>query len=286
VIMDVATGRRMTESDLLSRVQSAPIVLVGEIHDNPDHHHLQARLLQSFAATHPSPAVVFEMLDRDRQSTIDATLSAHPADADALGKAVSWDSSGWPPWSMYRPIFNAALGAHATILAAGIGRGDAMRIAHSGPAALDPMLVRPFGLDAPLPPDDQSALRREMNEVHCGLLPESMLDPMVLVQRARDALMAERLHAGTEGDRGALLIAGAGHVRRDRGVPAQLVRAYGARALSIGLIPVRDADTTPESYAATFDATGLPFDFVWFTPRTDDVDHCAEMRAHVGEKRR
>ena len=67
----------------------------------------------------------------------------------------------------------------------------------------------------------------------------------------------------------------------------RLMRAYGAtRACASGLVPVRDADTTPESYAgADFDAAALPFDFVWFTPRTEDVDHCAEMRAHVGGKR-
>jgi uncharacterized iron-regulated protein len=281
VILDVAGGRRMSEAELVSRVQAAGIVLIGEIHDNPDHHRLQAHLLQAFAATHAAPAVVFEMLDRDQQPAVDASLVAHPGEADALAKAVAWESSGWPPWSMYRPVFEAALAAHAAILAAGIDRGDAMRIAKGGVAAFDPGLVPRFGLDVPLPPDEQASVRREMSEVHCGLLPESMLDSMVLVQRARDALLAERLHEGTGGGRGALLIAGAGHVRRDRGVPAQLGRAYGARALAIGLVPVRTQDTTPESYAAGFDAPALPFDIVWFTPPTDDVDRCAEMRAHV-----
>lgn len=282
VILDVAGGRRVSEAELVARVQAASIVLIGEIHDNPDHHRLQARLLQAFAAAHDAPAVVFEMLDRNKQPAVDASLVAHPRDADALGKAVAWESSGWPPWSMYRPIFEAALAAHAAILAAGIDRDDAMRIAHDGVAAFDPGLAPVFGLDVPSPPDEQASMRREMSEAHCGLLPEPMLDSMVLVQRARDALMAERLHEGTDRGRGALLIAGAGHVRRDRGVPAQLARAYGARALAIGLVPVRTQGTTPESYAAGFDAAALPFDFVWFTPRTEDVDRCAEMRAHVG----
>jgi uncharacterized iron-regulated protein len=282
VIVDVAGGRRVSETELLAHVQTAGIVLVGESHDNPDHHRLQARLLQAFATTHDAPAVVFEMLDRDQQSAVDASLAAHPGDADALAKAVRWESSGWPPWSLYRPVFEAALAAHATILAAGIDRSNAMRIAHDGIAAYDPALVAPFALDGALPPDEQASMRREMSEVHCGLLPESMLDSMVLVQRARDALLAERLHEGTDHGRGALLIAGAGHVRRDRGVPAQLARAYGTRALAIGLVPVKTQDTTPESYATGFDAAALPFDFVWFTPRTDDVDHCAELRAHVG----
>jgi uncharacterized iron-regulated protein len=281
VIWDVSAGRRVGEADLAARVQAADLVLVGETHDNPDHHQLEAALIRAFAGTHEGPAVVFEMLDREKQETIDASLRSHPGDADALAEATDWAKSGWPEWSMYRPVFEAALEAHSTLLAAGLDRGMAMRIAHDGVAALDPTLVQTFALGEALPADVQAALRREMSEVHCGLLPETMLDSMVLVQRARDALLAERLHAGAARGHGAVLVAGAGHVRRDRGVPAQLRRAYGASPLSIGLIQVTAQGTTPESYAESFGGPGLPFDFVWFTPRANDTDHCAELRAHV-----
>ena len=270
----------MSEAEFTARVQRADIVLVGETHDNPDHHRLEATLLQAFSTTHHAPAVVFEMLNRQQQSAVDASLAAHPGDADALAQAVEWDSSGWPAWSIYRPVFEASLAAHGPILAAGLDRDAAMRIAHEGVAALDPALVEAFGLAAPLPAESQASMRREMSEAHCGLLPESMLDSMVLVQRARDASLAERLHEGASGGRGALLIAGAGHVRRDEGVPAQLTHAYGASSLAIGLIQVNPEDTSPELYAAGFEARALPFDFVWFTPRANDVDHCAELRAH------
>lgn len=280
VIVEVAAHRRVSEAELMERVRSAGIVLVGEIHDNPDHHRLEAAVLQAFSTAHRSPAVVFEMLDCAQQPAVDASLAAHPGDADALALGVAWDSSGWPAWAMYRPVFEAAVASRGPILAAGLDRGAAMRVGQEGTAALDPALVQAFGLAAPLPADVQAAVRHEMSEVHCGLLPESMLDSMVLVQRARDALLAERLHEGSEGGRGAVLVAGAGHVRRDRGVPAQLARAYGASSLAIGLIQVSAEDTDPDRYAAGFEASTLPFDFVWFTPRANDVDHCAELRAH------
>ncbi len=280
VIVDLAAQRRVSEAQLIARVQAADIVLVGETHDNPDHHRLEGALVQAFAATHHAPAVVFEMLNRQQQPVVDGSLATHPNDADALAQAVAWDSSGWPAWSMYRPVFEASLASHGPILAAGLDRDMAMQIAHEGVTVLDPALVQVFGLAAPLPPEAQASMRHEMSDAHCGLLPESMLDSMVLVQRARDALLAERLHEGVEGGRGALLIAGAGHVRRDRGVPTQLMRAYGASSLAIGLLQVSAADTSPELYAASFEARSLPFDFVWFTPRANDVDHCAELRAH------
>jgi uncharacterized iron-regulated protein len=281
VVWDVAGRRRVDPRELTGRVQSATIVLVGEAHDNPDHHRLEARLLEAFAARHGAPAVVFEMLDRERQPAVDASLSAHPRDADALGKAVAWESSGWPAWSMYRPIFEAAIAARSAILAAGLDRNSAMRIAHEGVAAFDPGLDLAFGLHVPPSPEVQAAVREEMGEAHCGLMPDARLDPMVLVQRTRDALLAERLHAGTSGGRGALLIAGAGHVRRDRGVPEQLMHAYGATSLAIGLIEVKSGVTTPDGYAEPFHVRDLPFDYVWFTPRATDVDHCAELREHM-----
>jgi uncharacterized iron-regulated protein len=281
VIWDVTARRRVDEAELAARVRGADLVLVGETHDNPDHHRLQADLVRAFASSHDAPAVVFEMIDLRRQPAVDASLRAHPGDADALADAVDWASSGWPAWPIYRPVFEAALAAHATILAAGIDHDVAMRIAHEGPAALDPDLVRVFGLDAPLPGDQDEALRREMSDAHCGLLPESMLGPMVLVQRARDALLAERLHEGA-GGHGALLIAGAGHVRRDRGVPAELVRVFGAKSLAIGLLQTNARDAAPDRYADAFGVPVLPFDVVWFTPRVDDVDHCDALRRHMG----
>jgi uncharacterized iron-regulated protein len=280
-IWDVAAHRRIDEADLAARVRAADLVLVGETHDNPDHHTLEAALLRTFADAHAAPAVVFEMLDRQKQDTVDATLHAHPDDADALAQAVGWETSGWPAWSMYRPVFAAALAAHGPILAAGLDRGVAMRVAHDGVAALDPTLVQLFGLGEPLPVDVQGSMRREMAESHCGLLPDEALDPMVLIQRARDAMLAARMHDGVEHSRAAFLVAGAGHVRRDRGVPAQLARAYGAKSLAVGLLQVSAQDTAPEGYAAAFDAPVLPFDFVWFTPRANDTDHCAELRDHV-----
>lgn len=280
-IRDVAARRRVDERELTTRVRLSDMVLVGETHDNPDHHRLEARLVEAFAAGHEAPAVVFEMLDRDRQPAVDASLSAHPGDVDALANAVDWASSGWPSWALYRPVFQAAVAARGTLLAAGIDRAAAMRIAKDGVAVFDPNLDGMFGLHDPLPPGVQDTVRDEIREAHCGLLPEGMLDSMVTVQRVRDALLAERLHDGSIKGHGALLVAGAGHVRRDWGVPAQLTRAYQARPLAIALLEVRAKIATPDGYAEDFHAPSLPFDFVWFTPRGNDVDHCAELRERM-----
>ncbi|HEX7478757.1 MAG TPA: ChaN family lipoprotein, partial [Polyangiales bacterium] len=221
-IWDVTRKQRIDLETLRARLQDSELVLLGESHDNADHHRLEAELLEAVLAKGRKPTVVFEMLELGKQATIDRALAEHPQDVDGLGAAVDWSSSGWPSWSLYRPVFASAIGARLPLAAAGLDRPTAMHIAREGLAALDPGLVAKFALDTALPALEQAQMRAEMKQSHCGLLPNSILDSMVLVQRARDAQLAERLHARSVPGQGAVLIAGTGHVRNDRGVPAAL----------------------------------------------------------------
>ena len=58
------------------------------------------------------------------------------------------------------------------------------------------------------------SLREEMRQAHCSMRPESMLDAMVLVQRARDAMLASQTHAALARAGSVVLIAGNGHARK------------------------------------------------------------------------
>jgi uncharacterized iron-regulated protein len=121
-------------------------------------------------------------------------------------------------------------------------------------------------------------MRKEMADSHCGHLPETMMEPMVLAQRARDAHLAERLRTTDRGD-GAILIAGAGHVRADRGVPTHLTKQSPDRKVrTVGFIEVSPETREPQDYAAAYGAKRLPFDYVWFTPAAQREDPCAAFR--------
>jgi uncharacterized iron-regulated protein len=282
-IFDARSGTYIGEQELVQRVLGARFVLIGEQHDNPDHHVLQARLLRALVATGRKPAVVFEMLDQEQQPVIDRALADH-ADVDGFGAAVDWAHSGWPPWPLYRPLFAEVLGARLPIVAAGLDRKTAMRMAGQDLAEVDPALARALEAAGPLPPEQQAALREEMQQAHCGKISAAeMLDAMALIQRARDARLALGLQrAGADG---AVLIAGAGHVRRDRGVPAYLARAGAGAALSIALLEVQPGALQPADYVAQLAAATPSYDLLWFTPRASDTDHCAEIAPHPAPSR-
>jgi uncharacterized iron-regulated protein len=276
-LWDTRAGRFADAGALVAALAGARYVLLGERHDHPDHHRLQAALVRALVTAGRRPAVAFEMFSADDAPAIARHLAAAPRDAAGLADAVNWKRSGWPDWAHYQPIAQAALDAGLPLVAANLAPATARALARGDWTALPDGLAARYGLDRPLPGRGQEALTVEIDRAHCGHVPASRLEGMVLAQRARDATLADSM-LSAERD-GAVLIAGAGHVRDDRGVPLYLrARAPGAAIATVAPLEVREGWTRPEQYAALFDDGRLPFDWVWFTPRLGDGDDpCARF---------
>ena len=277
-VWDVRQQQFVSIEALKAQVREAHFVLLGETHDNPDHHLLQAELLSAAISSDRRPAVAFEMLDVSQQAQVDAALAASPSTPDTFAHAVDWARSGWPPFEIYRPIFEVALEGRLPIVAANLSREQARRTVKEGASALHPTLRERLAQDEPVPDELLRAWREEMRSSHCDALPEAMIDPLVLAQRARDVQLARRMEETDDGD-GAVLIAGAGHVRNDRGVPAVLAKDRPQQSIvSVGLLEVQPGELTPASYAARFGTDALPFDYVLFTPAFEREDPCAAFQ--------
>jgi uncharacterized iron-regulated protein len=267
-IYRIADATRVSESDLIEAAAAADFVLIGERGDNRDHHRLQARIVRSLQQRYPPRAVAFEMIGTDRQLDVVEYLDRHPGDAAGLGAAVDWEARGWPAWALYEPIARAALANGAQIVAADLNEAEKRAVFDDGAQALRASFVRRTGLDRDFPAALTSDLQAELHEANCGQTSPDVVRGMYQVQRARDAMLADRL-AAASGKAGGILVAGNGHVRNDRGVPWYLARLEpGARTLSIGLLEVRDdLRRLPHD---------LPYDYVWFTPSVDaGGDACA-----------
>lgn len=283
--------RRATAGEVYAAMKGADFVLIGEKHDNADHHWLQAELIRELAAYGRRPVLVFEMLTQSQQEALEAHLAKYPGDAAGIGAAVGWEKSGWPNWNIYQPIAEQALRDNMPLLAGGMSRDTIKRIAREGPDALGKGRAMVLMLDKPVEEELRAEIRQVIFDSHCGQLPESMLDPMLAVTLAKDAVMAERMiEARTPPDPDvSVLIAGAGHVRADWGVPLHLKRRLpGIRIVTVGLAEVERDILDPAAHAERYGGR-LPFDFVWFTPRVDDNDPCevfAEQLKQMRERRR
>ena len=267
-IYRVADGRPVSEANLLDAATAADFVLIGASPGNRDHHRLQARIVSALQRDARRRAVAFEMISADRQLDVVEYLGLHPGDAAGLGPAVDWAASGGPDWALYVPVARAALANGAQIVAADLDAEQKRAVFEQGAQALRTSFVRRTGLDRDFSATLTSDLRDELRAAHCGQAPPEVLGGMYHVQRARDAMLADRL-AAASGRAGGILIAANGRVRKDRGVPWYLTRLRpAARTLSIGLVEVQDELRRPPP--------DLPYDYVWFTPRADDGEEpCA-----------
>jgi uncharacterized iron-regulated protein len=285
-IWDVAAARFIDPAMLPSRLTAARFILLGEKHDNADHHRLQAWVLQQLIDTGRRPAVAFEMFTLDDAPAIARYVAAHPQDATGLGPAIDWQQRGWPDWAWYQPMADSALRHRLPLVATNLPPATMRDISSRGLAALEPSQMARLGLDRPPSPDFQEAMRQEIQRAHCGHASDTMVEAMVAVQRARDAQMAERLVAAGQDD-GVVLIAGTGHVRKDYGVPDYLrVQAPGTTVMSVGFLEVSAQWQEATAYAGRFHAMTLPVDYVWFTPRVDDEDPCQKFEEQLKKLRK
>jgi uncharacterized iron-regulated protein len=220
------------------------------------------------------------MLGLDDAGAVAKHLAAAPNDAAGLGQVVNWNQRGWPDWATYQPIADAALQANLRIVATNLPLSTATKMTRNGVDALEPRMVRELGLDRPPPEPVFASMAADIRDAHCGYAPEEIVKPMVDVQRARDAQMAESLIAAADAD-GAVLVAGAGHVRNDYGIPVHLrAKAPKKQVISIAFVEVDKQQTAPQSYALPYPNDRLPFDYVWFTPRVDAEDPCEKFKSH------
>ena len=271
-IWSVAQQAYIDEDAVLAAVRGADFVLLGEKHDNPDHHLLQARVLEQTAR--PGDTIVFEMLSGDETDALKKVWRGAETDMKALGPALRWEARGWFVWDQYRPVFDAAAAAGAEPAVGDLPRALRRQVSRGFDVLGDGVAAR-WGLDRALPDADRTVLSNHILDGHCGLLPEQALGPVIKVQRARDAALADAMLQG--GGR-RFLIAGGGHVRRDYGVPWYLrMRGIAERSIvAITFVEVDDGVAMPLDAVLPTASGGYPADFLWFTPRVDTEDPCAK----------
>ncbi|MEM0946334.1 MAG: ChaN family lipoprotein [Pseudomonadota bacterium] len=237
---------------------SADVVILGAVHDNPAHHVNQATAV---AALQPA-ALVFEVLEPS--DALRATPAAR-RNARALSKALKWDDSGWPDFSMYYPIFVAA--PDAAVFGGDLAREVVRRAVRDGAAAAFGAGAELFGLTTPLYPEEQRTREARRQAAHCNAIADELLPGMVEAQRLRDAALARAVVAAIAETGGGpvTVIAGNSHARTDWGLPRMITRALpDATVLSVGQL--EGPPTTPP-----------PHDVWLVTPPAQRQDRCAVL---------
>ncbi len=269
----------LLSDDFWIMIERPDILLLGEVHDNAEHHRLRASMLQA-------GAVVSEHVTIDRAPGLArflemARTTKRTLTIDDFKELLRWPTSGWSD-DVAQLLFTVAMQNKIPIYPGDVPRNTILRISKEGPAAFAENDVARMKLNVPLGEKLDEALLTEIADSHCGAMPKEAFHGMAFAQRFRDANMADMLLKAVEKHGSAVLIAGNGHVRTDRGVPWYLhQRAPDKKVVSVMLIEVEEGGTDPESYVPRDPDDKPAADFLIFTPRAEREDPCKNMRAHM-----
>jgi len=255
---------------LINRINNSRYLLLGEKHDNPDHHTLQKSMLDYFLQQQRVANVAFEMMESDKQQLLDNIAGAGLSDLGQIKAYLQWDEEGWD-WPFYGPLIESSYNAGVKMSAGNITSEKMSQVYSSG---------LPDGADGVLNDAAMEKLNQDIDESHCGLLPESQFPAMVRVQQSRDHSMASSLGDSSVNSLN-VLIAGNFHIRQDLGVPNYLLAAEPSlsreQIVALSFQEVAETELSPNEYLQQFTDVKA-FDYIWFTPAISNEDYCASLR--------
>lgn len=211
-IIDLHNGEKLTSQELLTRVAPQPRLIVGEKHDNAQHHLIEMWLIKNLPQQRPQGSVLLEMLTIDQQPRVDQLkkwLKDDPMVREGrIQTLINWQQ-GWP-WEMYHGVVMQTLRTPYPLLVANLSREQVQSLYKN------PQL--PAGKISTAP-QVQNAIRETIVTMHDGKIEPAQLKAMLAIQQQRDRFMAQQLLAAPAP---AMLIAGGYHAAKTMGVPLHM----------------------------------------------------------------
>ena len=216
----IADGNDISFSEMMRELRSADVVFLGEIHDVPEHHALQYRVIRTLHEEDVPIAIGLEMFRADDQQTLDAWTEGR-LDLDAF---IPRYYANWRmPWPLYRDIFLYAREHRIPLVGLNIPERITRTVAERGFNALTPdeRAQIPPGVTCTVDARYRSFIR-EAYSGH-GLRSERSFNNFCEVQMVWDRSMARHIASYRERhpDTMIVVLAGVGHAWR-RGIPEQL----------------------------------------------------------------
>src|SRR6185312_6435983 len=135
VVVASPSGAIIDWAQFAGGLMASHVIAVGEKHDEPSHHAVQAKVISAVAERDPSVVVGLEMVSQDQQSALDDFRSGKMSEADFS----SWWKKTWGfDYSIYKPIFDAARAKNLRIVGLNAPIGLVKIVAKKGLEGLTP----------------------------------------------------------------------------------------------------------------------------------------------------
>lgn len=240
-------------ANVMEDMTKRDVVLLGEYHDDADHHRWQLQVLSDLYLLRPNMVIGFEMFPRRVQPALDRWVAGELTVKQFLEQS-EWNKVWNTPPELYLPLFEFARLNRIPMVALNVDSALSKAIRAKGWDAIPNSQREGVGKPAP-PPDAYRNFLFEIYRMHLAShgtaqdkvrMSDSAFRRFVESQTTWDRAMAEALAQRArpgQANASSLVVGiiGAGHVRFGQGVAHQL-RDLGIRNVGALLAVPHDAD--------------------------------------------
>lgn len=134
-VYDLAGGVEITAAEVLPRLETKRVVLVGELHDAASHHRAQLDIIRLLHESGTPVAVGLEMFRRNSQESLDRWVSGELSEPAFQKRFQDNWGHGWP---LYRDIFLYARKNAIPMVGLNVPRDITRQVARRGYQSLSP----------------------------------------------------------------------------------------------------------------------------------------------------
>ncbi len=234
-------GHVLKPQVLADQIRDKDYILIGESHDNPCDHKVQAEIIGLLGKAGVNAVIALEMVTVPKQNVLDE-FNQGLISLEELPVKLEWDQRWGHDFELYRPIFKQALEHKISVKALNAPQEVVRKISHYGLEGLDNEDWRYLPHEIIPPKQEQLDYLKMQFEVHEQFIPEDRADfeHFIQAQSAWDTQMAAMaLYWRKKTSKTVVVLAGLDHVRLGWGIEHRLNIISPGKDIT-RIVPVRD----------------------------------------------
>ncbi len=230
---DAQSVRSSTASRALKAAEQSRFVLLGEAHDNPDHHLWQLQSLGMLLGSRGELVIGMEMFPRRVQPVLDRWVAGELSESELLEQS-EWNRVWRFDPSLYLPLLQFARLNRIPLIALNVERQLIADIGMRGLAAIEP--AKREGVTDPEPASEEYRRTLRLSFEQHGPREDAAFENFVEAQLVWDRAFAQALSDANGAHPSATVVGiiGTGHLQYGHGVPHQL-RSLGHDNITVWL---------------------------------------------------
>ena len=261
---------------LTSELAGRKVVVIGEVHSNPCHHHCEFEVLRALADSNNNDVVIgLECFYRQHQNALDRYVFEHK-NIGTLKEETKWDTSWGYDLNYYAKLFQFAKARGIRLLGLNIPYPVAQYVGQEG---LDALPDKMKGLIPAIDVDDKVHKDQFMNLIGAGSgghggERSDQLERMYQVQCLWEEYMSQSAADYIQKNPQTIVcvIAGLGHIVGRRGIPDRIKKKVSGDINPFVIVP-QQVDWSVETGLPNIDAplTVEECDWAWYTESAEST---------------